>query len=451
MYGAHYDIVAGLPPEIVATIFHYLPLHQVFSARRVSSSWSWKLSSVQLIDGLLKSWFPNDQVSLRIPEGLSSQAVPALKAEHVDAYRNGNPFSTSTLPTPGISYPDMYAVAYRDGVLAWLTFQCIEMRIYWIESGEQITRTIDGAYRPSEIAVTSQLVCIRTGTDKFQVWKLPSMEMMEPWSLKPSQDRINSLDASGTTLAILYDLSARAPEVDMAIWDVDDEPIHLKARIQEEFALTDVQIMADDASKSVILLERAQIGGSAFFTRFDTKGSVLAKGSINNLYDSLYIRSHLPMPINVNGSATVWILYKEHSPHYPEYDTSRPALSIRRVFFNLTKNEFSLATARICTEAEDRMFIIYLVWKDCVYCQDSGSIWYIIDLKERKIEPVHLGRFSRCTESHWKILYGDETYIIWAHNDEIKIWNFDKNIKIANQDWERPSEFSKFKNHDRDK
>ena len=89
----HCDLVGQLPVEITAMILQYLPLHQVFQAQRVSRKWRIILSSAQMVDNLLHAWYPGPSAPLSIPDHLSESAVASIKAEHVDAYRTGNPFS----------------------------------------------------------------------------------------------------------------------------------------------------------------------------------------------------------------------------------------------------------------------------------------------------------------------------------------------------------------------
>ena len=89
------DIVANLPVEITALILQYLPLYQVFQAQRVSQKWRLILSSAQMVDSLLHPWYSGSSASLFIPDNLPESTVASIKAEHVDAYRTGNPFSLS--------------------------------------------------------------------------------------------------------------------------------------------------------------------------------------------------------------------------------------------------------------------------------------------------------------------------------------------------------------------
>lgn len=50
------DIIAHSPLEISRDILQYLPIHQIFQARRVSSKWRQILSSAQIVEPLLRDW-----------------------------------------------------------------------------------------------------------------------------------------------------------------------------------------------------------------------------------------------------------------------------------------------------------------------------------------------------------------------------------------------------------
>ena len=74
------------------------------------------------MERLIRWWYPRGDTDLCISDGLSIEAVINLKAEHIDAFRTGHPFSKSTLvgvpdhsPTPPVG-----GIAYARGVLAWI-------------------------------------------------------------------------------------------------------------------------------------------------------------------------------------------------------------------------------------------------------------------------------------------------------------------------------------------
>ena len=117
------DVIAELPLEISQMILQYLPIHQTFQARRVSSKWRQILSSAQTVGPLLQYWLPKGDVGLglRIPEGVSSESIASLKAEHVDAYRTGHAFTYASHEWDCFTYDFAPGhVAYAEGFMAWV-------------------------------------------------------------------------------------------------------------------------------------------------------------------------------------------------------------------------------------------------------------------------------------------------------------------------------------------
>ena len=92
------DPLSKLPLEIIEQILGYLPLHQCFRIRRVSESWLKVLSKPQTVEHLLRFWYPGAEAKFEIPRDLTASAASSLRAEHVDAYRSGQAFSTIVCP-----------------------------------------------------------------------------------------------------------------------------------------------------------------------------------------------------------------------------------------------------------------------------------------------------------------------------------------------------------------
>lgn len=114
-----YDIVAYLPLELSQMILQHLPLYQCFQARRVSRKWKDIISSPSTIDSILHDWYPTTDTRLCIPDGLSAESAAFLKAEHVDAFKTGRPFSMMTHDLHGFNDGlDAEKFAYADGMLA---------------------------------------------------------------------------------------------------------------------------------------------------------------------------------------------------------------------------------------------------------------------------------------------------------------------------------------------
>lgn len=98
------DIFTKLPFELSQMIAQYLGLSNAIRARAVSKDWLNILVSYQTTQCLLRPWHDTGCLTLRIPDGLSENAVSSLKAEHISAYRTGTAFDRLTVQRP-ISRP----------------------------------------------------------------------------------------------------------------------------------------------------------------------------------------------------------------------------------------------------------------------------------------------------------------------------------------------------------
>ena len=89
------DPFSKVPLEIMQHILGYLPLHQCFRIRRVSKSWLDILSKPRTVEHLLRFWYPGAEANFEVPKDLTASAASSLRAEHVDACRSGQAFSTT--------------------------------------------------------------------------------------------------------------------------------------------------------------------------------------------------------------------------------------------------------------------------------------------------------------------------------------------------------------------
>lgn len=170
----HYDIIAKLPLEISQVILQYLPLYQIFQARRVSPEWRQILGSAKTVELLLRDWFPNHNVGqkLRIPRGLSAESVAIVKAKHIDAYRTGHAFSYAMHGLNFFGASDQYAVAYADGVLGWVDHTgSPHIKVIDLKTGQEWSFLPEARTRFNAIAISSSMVAA-LGSGRCNVWTL---------------------------------------------------------------------------------------------------------------------------------------------------------------------------------------------------------------------------------------------------------------------------------------
>ena len=102
LHAGRRDLLGDLPPEIAAEILLYLDIRLHFKARRVSRGWSVLFSDPHNVKASIDPWYTKDD----LPDN--------AKAEQVNAYRIGSPFSRTLIDAVPVSS------AYANGTLAWI-------------------------------------------------------------------------------------------------------------------------------------------------------------------------------------------------------------------------------------------------------------------------------------------------------------------------------------------
>ncbi|QDS69702.1 hypothetical protein FKW77_009780 [Venturia effusa] len=96
-----YDIIAALPLELVAHIFSFLEVADVFQYRQVSKTWQHKLSAPNILDPLLDLWFPRtDDPSSGSRSTEDKIALDRRKAEQLHRFLHGQPVVTRLIRPP---------------------------------------------------------------------------------------------------------------------------------------------------------------------------------------------------------------------------------------------------------------------------------------------------------------------------------------------------------------
>ena len=192
----HFDIIGNLPLELVQSIFLALPIHQAFQAQRVSRRWSKLLTTTQTVETLVRGWFRDDDTSLVIPNGSSAYDIASLKAEHINAYLNGKPFSKATVEMD--HYCSGARFAYEDGRV------CLNEKhtlLVWdLVSGKVKQYIPDSRVSFNRVAISASMVAAATSTGQCYVWTLPEAEALT-FAHRPGY--IEDLVISGSIVVIL--------------------------------------------------------------------------------------------------------------------------------------------------------------------------------------------------------------------------------------------------------
>ena len=472
-WGFHYDIIAELPVEISQKIFLYLPLQQCFKAQRVSRRWRKLLSAPQTMERLIRWWYPRGDMDLCIPDGLSIEAIINLKAEHIDAFRTGYPFSKSTLvgvpdhsPTPPVG-----SIAYARGVLAWIhpdpsdrISRSIGRSIETLDLKTHLRRHFIAEDRTSfhTIAMSSTIIAALDHAGRCHVWNISHSDKICLLQL-PSAG-YDRLEASGPALAIASSSQDRDGKIEVFTWSSQSRKTQsflLQLQPLQSGFGREWKITLEPRGESLLLFQRIfrkRVFGvrgisdfqpeqqdGFYFTRASLDGQICAQGQYKCLSGMCGVpsgREYLGKirTVEVNGSATLWLF---HSTNYGPYNNDAGEtglLEIIRICFNFEESSFKVEERKFAdTSLYHSNTSILSIWKDILYWGDPADTnSRIIDFRESTCEMTKLSRkwaFDLC-EGDAKHVFMDETFFIHVLPKGWTVWCFDKNIQMANEDLE---------------
>ena len=473
----HYDIVAGLPVEISQKIFLYLPLYQCFQAQRVSRRWRELLSAPQTMECLIRWWYPRGETDLCISDGLSIEAVMNLKAEHIDAFRTGHPFSKSTLSgVPDVSpILPIKGIAYAGGVLAWIDpspFDRICRYIETLDLKTYLRRYFCAEDRTSfhTIAITSSIIAALDLIGRCHVWDITHRDRR--YLLQLPSAKYDSMEASSTALAIASSGQNKDGKIEIFTWSSQSMksqvlllPLHLapqmnsspksksasrpvRARLSHDW-----KIMLDPKGESLFLFQmlRSQhyVASDSprdlfdlYFTRMSLDGQIRAQGQsewLSSTYSASTDRDWFEKTrtVEVNNFATLWFFYPLMRASASD---SQPCdMIVTRIGFNFERCSLEVEEKNLGSAGTGLYYIDRpLIWKDIVYWGDPAlTNSRIVDFRESTCAKTKLASkwpFEFC-EGIVKFI-GDETFLILVGAKDWKVWCFDKNIQMANEDLE---------------
>ena len=468
----HFDIIAALPLEIVQKIFLLLPLHQCFKSQRVSRRWHKVLSAPQTMQCLIQWWYPSGETDLCIPDNLSIEATLNLKAEHIDAFRTGHPFSKSSLD-------DMphrrKGTVYAHGMLAWINLEPSEhigRSIEILELRTHLRRHLMSEDRSSfhTIAISSSIIAALDLVGRCHVWDIHLTE--NNYMLKLPSARYYRIVASGRALAIACD-QHESGKLDVVTWSAQTmmtrsfvlplHPIQLSS-------LRDWNIMLNPKKESLFLFQiirskRYYLSISRrdlyvlYFTHTSLDGQICGQGqsewlsntynATTNLDDDLIMTN----TVEVNGTATLWLSKRLFPRPEPDYGFNHfYEVVIIRICFNFERTSFEIEERAFAGSGPHKHCIVHpLIWKEIMCWGDpSNTCTRLINFKESTCEQTKLasnlllnygeGDTGVASEPNFdpneeEMCLGDETFLV--HIDPSgcwKVWCFDKNIQMPNED-----------------
>ena len=462
-----YDVVGNLPVEVNITIFQYLELYEVFQARRVSRMWMQMLSSPALLEALLQQWDSMGETPLRIPEGIAPQPMRSIRAEHIDAYRNGLAFSKMAYKwdVPPTVAPG--AITYTNGILAWIGRMGREVFVLYLETGAKYTYMPSNREMLVKITISTSLVAVTASSGTCYVWEIPSGRAN---SFRLTNILMHNLVSSGKTLAVLEG-SSHSLRDHVTTWNLDTQksyyfPVMATPNLDEKDSQGpphfDKKIIVSNSGLSVVVFQRIISDPEVIsFLHLSLDGHVQSSGSLNTPQTGFYgccPEEEWQLPLAKHPTIWSYIYREPYSQPTKDGLARLPTDYLLRVVYDSERE--CLRLEQYCppflhnaspdgpTPAKNLFF-----WKDLVYYRadwSPGSLT-IIDLKNNKCGGADMGRwitneFERFNHSTGQIdgefgyplshplLFGDETYIVNVFSGGFVAWCFDKHITMAGED-----------------
>lgn len=454
------DLIVELPRELSSMILQYLPLYQVFQARRVSRLWHSVLTSSGILEDVLRSWQLASPSLLRIPPGLSVEAIISLKAEHMDAYRTGNPFC---MASGRVKFARGQAlnerVAYSASVLAWIDgSDRRECHCLNFSTGMQKTFMTEERLTMTHIATSASMVTATSPGGRCIVWNFRNEEQV---SFKLPSAQIKKLLLSGETLAIVFTpkSSGRGSQIKVFTWRYGDPHpnyFSLSLQIRKPECSYETKVMFDDQGQSILIFERIcdrrfSETQSVHSIRASLSGEVRAQCSLEGLsMDGHWDYVNNINPVQARRFATIWSAMTW--PLIPDITVDSTSFEVKSICYDFTMNELRLDTRRINVPLVSEK-LAYSFWEDVAY------VWRHDPLNPTTLNIVDLRR-STCTTAFmaktnmWSsyfvgdrdisatrpnydlsdLVLGDEIFHIRVFQDRFMVWCFDKNIDLKHQD-----------------
>ena len=460
----HCDIIAKLPLEISRVILQYLPLYQIFQARRVSPGWRQILASARTVEFLLRDWFPNHNVNqdLQIPAGLSAEIVASVKAENVDAYRTGHAFSYARHRRHCFSGAwDPYVVAYADGILAWVEYaESHLIEVIDLKTGQEWSFLPEARTRVQAIAISSSIVAA-LGSGRCNVWTLRAGACH---CLQLPSARGVVIAVAGESLATLH--SAEWPRAGSAFlhsaeWHMAGSRVELftwtlKNQRTSSFIValsskklgfkSQLRLALDNKGQSLVLFESVHdfLDGRPvqfYYKRTSLDGDIIAQGGIDiadtrNYHDC----SASALPREANGQVVIWSFAKHQL-------AGNDLSELMLICYNFRKDQLEVQRQavtgfRMHLPRTSKLF----VWKDTAYFlgeEDNRIDLNVIDLRESTCTKAKIGfpvntrgfdRWLRDEEALEMDLLGDETFLVAFFDEGLSVWCFDANVRMFNED-----------------
>lgn len=418
------------------------------------------------------------EVKLRIPPDLSVDAALAAKAEHVDAFRTGNPFSMMRGRWEvDIRRSQPRNVVYHDGRIAWIDSQFDALHVENLEFGQETSYTNPNREKSTSVCLTSDIVAVTTASGKCYAWDLPTPGA--PSSIQLPSAQVNRLIGSGKALAIVH-RNQTASELCITTWTLGHgttRSFDIALRGNRHKAGYTIHLTPD----WLLLLERVPgPPDQIFFSRYTLDGTIIAKGAsglLNRNFRSGYVKFIVHPQQGPTKTVALeeldTIRIQDENTSGGRYLRKRAVEETRGVIklvYDLRNDRLQTTQLDVLDAPEGPMCPMYKMetycffWKDIVFGfrsddmgRPDGRRSFAFDMYnhsaikdyryrlEYDMQGVRIGEGWRRNMREppdftgqpgdkpiWFL--GDETYLVRVYPNGFTAFCFDKNIKMANED-----------------
>ena len=389
-----------------------------------------------------------------------------LKAEYIDAFRTGHPFSNSILGgvPDDLAVPPVGGIAYTRGVLAWIDpdpYDRIARSIATTDLKTHLRKHFIPEDRASfhTIAISSSIIAALDHAGRCHIWDICHSNRI--CLLRLPSAGYDRMEASGPALAIASSGQNTNGQFEVLTWSsqsMKTQSFLLPLQPVQAGVCPEWKIMFDPKGESLFLFQTIRSKRyvatkscrdvyEMYFTRTALDGQIRAQGqsewlsstySLSAFYgdSSMKIRT-----VEVSGSATLWIFYPLFYNYVPK--SHRSGMILTSIGFNFERSSFEVEERRFASGGLDPHCISSLsIWKDIIYWGDPANTdSRIIDLKESTCGKTKLvsnpnlrSYVNNLKGAGQDLILGDETFLIHVAPKGWNVWCFAKNIQMADED-----------------
>ena len=418
--------------------------------RRVSRAWYDVLTSPTVRDAVLRSWSIGSDNSLCIPDGLSEEAIASLRAEHVDAFRTGHPFSLS------IHYlKSQDVVAFAVDMFAWIdekdTSVCWSMNL---RTGLRTSFSTEQRYAFSDVAISSSMIVATCYLGKCFVWQ-HRVDKCHSFTIPSAL--VNRLLVSGDTLAIVFspDSLENGIWVQTITWNLQTKrtrSFSLKLRALTPDQIHQTTAVLDKDGESIVYFQLILIKDDDLAChhhhsiRTNLNGEVIAQDSLS-AEGAHFTWPNRNEPVQAKRYATIWSMTK-HAIHQPTANCLEPCELIC-IYYDFKKDCLGRRTCVTDIPHADLQSSLFY-WEDVAYMSAvsrPNDILSVVDLQRESCSTAMLAKlyphWSRVgdNEDHDAAFYnriasqilGDVIFQVHNFDEGILVLCFDKTIDMPNQ------------------